>query len=334
MIWVQFIGAALLTVLAATKLAEYGDTIGLRTGLVRMFIGTLLLAGATSLPELLTTINSISQNVPDLAVGNIFGSCMFNMFMLGVLDLLYQKARILRKVMINHALSAGMAILLTGLAVFLIMVNLKGQVGWLGMDSLLLMAVYIGGMRLVQNNSLSNTIMGGEMPKEADIDLANVPSLRRGLIGFGLASLALVVITPTLVSSSTQIAVLLGVSTGFVGAALVAVVTSLPEVVTTIAAVRIGAYDMAVGNLFGSNMFNIFALAVTDLFFTQGRFLAHVDPVMTLAGIMALILTTMGLIGNVARMEKRILFVELDALVIMVSYGLFMWMLYARGIVG
>lgn len=329
MIWVQFVGAALLTVLAATKLAEYGDVIALRTGMGRMFIGTLLLAGATSLPELLTTINSISQNVPDLAVGNIFGSCMFNIFMLGVLDLLYQKARILRKVMINHALSAGMAILLTGLAVFLIMVNLPGKVGWLGMDSLILMAVYIGGMRLVQSSSPTNA----DTPKEADIDLANVASLRRGLIGFGLASLVLVAVTPMLVSSSAQIAALLGVSTGFVGAALVAVVTSLPEVVTTIAAVRIGAYDMAVGNLFGSNMFNIFALALTDLFFTSGRFLAHVDPVMTLAGIMALILTTMGLIGNVARIERRIGFVELDALVILVSYGLFMWMLYTRGLV-
>ena len=329
MIWVQFVGAALLTVLAATKLAEYGDVIALRTGMGRMFIRTLLLAGATSLPELPTTINSISQNVPDLAVGNIFGSCMFNIFMLGVLDLLYQKARILRKVMINHALSAGMAILLTGLAVFLIMVNLPGKVGWLGMDSLILMAVYIGGMRLVQSSSPTNA----DTPKEADIDLANLASLRRGLIGFGLASLVLVAVTPMLVSSSAQIAALLGVSTGFVGAALVAVVTSLPEVVTTIAAVRIGAYDMAVGNLFGSNMFNIFALALTDLFFTSGRFLAHVDPVMTLAGIMALILTTMGLIGNVARIERRIGFVELDALVILVSYGLFMWMLYTRGLV-
>lgn len=330
MIWVQFIGAAVLTVLAAVKLAEYGDAIALRTGLGRMFIGTLLLAGATSLPELLTTINSISQNVPDLAVGNIFGSCMFNMFMLGVLDLLYQKARILRRVLINHALSAGMAILLTGLAVFLIMVNWTGRVGWVGMDSLLLMAVYVGGIRLVQSSSPTNA----ETAKEADIDLTHVPSLRRGLAGFGLASTVLVAVTPMLVSSSAQIAALLGVSTGFVGAALVAVVTSLPEVVTTIAAVRIGAYDLAVGNLFGSNMFNIFALAITDLFFTQGRFLAHVDPVMTLAGVMALIMGALGLISNVARLEKRIGFVEPDALVILVSYGLFMWILYARGVAG
>lgn len=328
MIWLQFLATAALTVLAATKLAEYGDTIALRTGLGRMFIGTLLLAGATSLPELLTTINSINQNVPDLAVGNIFGSCMFNMFMLGVLDLLYQKARILRKVMINHALSAGMAVLLIGTSIFLITVKFEWQIGWLGGDSLLLMLLYVGGMRLVQHNSISNS---ETIPEEA-IDLAQVPSLRRGLIGFGLASLALVVITPFLVSSSAGIADQLGVSTGFVGAALVAVVTSLPEVVTTIAAVRIGAYDLAIGNLFGSNMFNIFALGATDLFFLPGRFLSSVDPVMTLAGIMALILTTMGLIGNVARMEKRVLFIELDALVIMLTYGAFMWMLYQQGL--
>lgn len=82
MIWLQFITAAVLTVLAAIKLAEYGDVLAVRTRLGGMFIGTLLLAFATSLPELLTIINSIGQNVPSLAVGNIFGSSMFNILIM------------------------------------------------------------------------------------------------------------------------------------------------------------------------------------------------------------------------------------------------------------
>ncbi len=133
------------------------------------------------------------------------------------------------------------------------------------------------------------------------------------LLGFAIATGVLIFVTPYLVRSSTAIAAILGVSTGFVGATLVAVVTSLPEMVTTIAAVRIGAYDMAIGNLFGSNAFNIFALGLTDFFYKQGYFLANIDDTMLLAAILGLLLTAMGLFGNVTRFDKRLWIIEIDS---------------------
>lgn len=98
MIWLQFVVAAGLVVAAAIKLAKYGDVISVRTGLGGMFVGTLLMAGATSLPELLTTINSLDQGAPNLAAGSVFGSNMFNMLLLAVLDLTNQQARVLRQI--------------------------------------------------------------------------------------------------------------------------------------------------------------------------------------------------------------------------------------------
>ena len=83
MVWFTFIISAALIVLAATQLAKYGDVIAVRTRLGGMFIGVMLLAGATSLPEVLTTISSLSQGVPNLAAGNLLGSNMFNMFLAG-----------------------------------------------------------------------------------------------------------------------------------------------------------------------------------------------------------------------------------------------------------
>ena len=115
-------------------------------------------------------------------------------------------------------------------------------------------------------------------------------------MGFVLATAVLVVVSPWLVQSSVAIADVTGLGTGFVGTALLAVVTSLPELVTTLAAARLGAYDLAVGNLFGSNMFNMFILGLTDVFFTQGRFLAAIHPAFALAGLLALLLTGLGLI--------------------------------------
>jgi cation:H+ antiporter len=326
LVWLTFVAAAAVIVLAATQLARFGDAIAVRTRLGGMFVGAILLAGATSLPELLTTISSFRQGVPDLAAGNLLGSNMFNMLVLALLDMLYRQARILRRVAMRHALIASLAALLIGLAAFFILADIPAQVGWVGVDSILLMAVYIVGIRLLQS--------GGAPAQEGEPGPVpeGMPRLVPALVGFGLAAGALVVATPFLVRSSVQIAEITGVGAGFVGTLLVAMVTSLPELVTTIAAVRIGAYDLAVGNLFGSNAFNIFALGFADLFYLPGRFLGVIDPAFALVALLGLILTMMGLIGNLIRLERRFFFLEIDALALVVMYFAGMLFLYTRGI--
>jgi cation:H+ antiporter len=327
MAWLIFVASSILLVLAATKLAEYGEVIAVRTRLGGLFVGTLLLAGATSLPELLTTISSIDQGAPNLAAGNLLGSCMFNMLVLALLDLINRQARILRRVAMRHALSAGLAILLLGMTAFFLLADIGATIGWVGVDSLLLVASYVVGVRLIQSNNLA----GSGVP-EAGGEIEGVPTLHRGLLGFAGAAAVLVIVTPWLVRSSKEIAEITGLSTGFVGTALLALVTSLPELVTTIAAVRLGAFDMAVGNLFGSNAFNIFALGLTDLFFLPGRFLGAIDPAFALVALLGLLLTGLGLMGNLARVERRLLFIETDALIIIVVYFAGMWFLYTRGL--
>ncbi len=334
MIWFEFIASAVIIVAAATRLASYGDTIALRTRLGGMFIGTLLLAGATSMPELLTAINAIEQNVPNLTVGNIFGSSMFNMFLLALIDLVAVRVTIFRRLDVGHALSSSVAVALTGLAVFFILAQIDFEIGWLGFDSFVLIAVYIGATRVMFGGGGEDVLDATEEPEIPD----SMPSLAHALIGFGVATLVLVLITPMLVSSSVDIAAETGISTGFVGIALVAVITSLPEVVTTISAVRIGAYDLAAGNLFGSNIFNIFALGLTDLFYTEGRFLSQVGTDMTLAGIIALLMTHVALLGilvrHLTRGPHRRVVITIDALIIIVGYILGMILIYERGLIG
>jgi len=328
-IWLEFLVSAILIVVAAIKLAECADAIALRTRLGGMFVGTLLLAGATSLPELFTTLNSLNQGVPELAVGNIFGSSMFNMLLLAVLDLANPRTRILRRVAVNHALTAGIAVLLTGLAVFFILADIGVQIGWIGLDGIVLVAMYWLGMGLIFSRNRAVTGVREVEPEELD----GVMALGPAVICFSGATAVLVMVTPWLVRSSVDIAELTGLTTGFVGAALVALVTSLPEVVTAVTAVRIGAHDLAVGNLFGSNIFNIFALGSTDLFYFQGRILAGVDPALTLAGMAGLLLTSLGLIATLAQVERRVFFLELDALLIILGYAGALLLLFSRGIV-
>ena len=325
MIWLQFLVSAGLVVFAAIKLAEYGDVIAVRTRLSGMFIGTLLLAGATSLPELLSALNALAIDVPNLAAGSMFGSSMFNMFMLAILDLLTQQARILLQVAINHALTASLAILLMGLVIFSLLSGLDFSLGWIGIDSLVIIAVYAGGVRMIQNQ-------GGKPPSEVPAEIPGIPSLRQALLGFGAATLGLVLVTPYLVRSADGIAVITGLSAGFIGAALLAVVTSLPEMVATVAAVRMHAYDLAVGNLFGSNLFNMFALGLTDVLFLGGRFLGVIDSSFAVIAVLGLIMTSLGLVGIIARVEHRLIIVEIDALLILIGYFLGMWFLYNQGL--
>jgi cation:H+ antiporter len=327
-IWLQFFASAALIVFAATQLAKFGDVIAIRTRLGGIFVGVVLLAGATSLPEVLTTISSLSQGVPNLAAGNLLGSNLFNMLLLAMLDLLHRKDRILRKAALKHALSGSLTVFLIGLVVFFILADIKIQIGWVGVDSILIMLAYVVAMQLIQASQSHNPSHPSAMPEIPE----GTPSLRIGLLGFGLAALGLVVITPWMVSSSAAIAELTGLGTTFIGTTLVAIVTSLPELVTTIAAVKLGADDMAIGNLFGSNLFNMFAIGLTDLFYLQGRFLGVIDPAFILVGILGLLMTGLGLIGNLARLERRVLFIELDALALMIVYFAGLWLLYIRGI--
>ncbi|NMB87138.1 MAG: sodium:calcium antiporter [Chloroflexi bacterium] len=328
MVWIQFLISSLIIVFAATKLAEYGDIISVRTGLGGMFIGVILMAGATSLPEVLTTVNSIQAGIPDLAAGNIFGSNMFNMFLLGVIDLLNRRERILRQVIRRHTLSGSIAAMLIAATAFFIVADIDVQIGWVGLDSLVILAMYLVGIHLLRTDSLSAS--GAESaPPEIDADM---PPLSHALIGFAAASLLLVIVMPYLVSSSSEIAEITGLGTGFVGTALVGIVTSLPELVTTIAAVRLGVYDLALGNLFGSNMFNIFTAGLADLFMTDGRFLSVISPGFLLVCLLGLIMTMMGVIGNQAKIEKRFFFIEIDAVLLILVYIGGLFLIYARGL--
>jgi cation:H+ antiporter len=248
------------------------------------------------------------------------------MLMLAFIDIASRKQRLLRKAALKHALSGSLAVFMIGIVVFFMIANIDIKIGWVGVDSLIIIATYIVAIRLIQGDSVQNSVTNppSEIPE-------GTASLTKGIIGFLITAGVLVVVTPLMVQSANEIAVITGLGTTFIGTTLVALVTSLPELVTTLAAVKIGADDMAIGNLFGSNMFNMFAIGLTDIFFTQGRFLAAIDPSLLLIGIVGLLMTGMGLIGNLAKLEKRIWFLEVDALALIVVYIGSLWLLYTRG---
>jgi cation:H+ antiporter len=329
MAWIKFIIFAAIVVIAAVKLAEYGDVIAVRTKLGGLFVGTIFLAAATSLPEMIASVSSFQLGEPNLAAGNFFGSNMVNVVLLALIDLVVFRVPLLRKVAISHALTAALTTVLMVVAVFAILSDMNLKIGWVGVDSLLLILMYFVGIWLIQRESKKGPSVAGPAAQQP---APGFPSLKVGLIGFAIAAGVLILTVPQLVNSSTEIAEITGLGTGFVGLALLSVVTSLPELVAAIAAIRIGAFDMAVGNLFGSSVFNMLALGLSDFFYLKGSFLADIDPGFAMVGLLGLLLTNMALIGNLARVERKILFIEVDAVAIIIVYLLGLFFLYLRGI--
>ncbi|MCA9920844.1 MAG: sodium:calcium antiporter [Anaerolineales bacterium] len=327
MVWIEFLLSAAVVVYAAIKLAEYGDIIAVRTKLGGLFVGTIFLAGATSLPELIASISSFQSGVPNLAAGNFFGSNMVNVLLLAIVDLINYQVPLLRRIAISHALTAGLTTVLMLVAIISLAADIDLTIGWVGWDSLLMIVLYFGGIWLIQRESRGP----GPAPTAPEPG-PEFPTLRRGVIGFVITAVVIMVVVPFLVDASSEIAVITGLGTGFVGTALLSVVTSLPELLAALAAMRMNAFDMAVGNLFGSSVFNMLGLGIADFFFLDGRFLGAINENFVIVGLLGLLLTNMALVGNLARVERKFLFIEADAIAIVAVYLLGMFLLFVRGI--
>lgn len=328
---VMFLVSASVIVVAGVKLSQHGDRIAELTGLGGLWIGVVLMAAATSLPEVFTDVSAALLDAPDLAVGDLFGSSLANMLILGIIDQAHRQQRVWQQAAFEHTLTAGLAMGLTGLAAFFILLKSGVAHGGVGLDSLLLVVIYVLGMRVVfRQESARRREKERERVVEATADDAGAKrgKLRQAGIGFALAALALLAAAPALAASGKRIAELSGVSATFIGTSLVAIATSLPELVTCVAAVRLGAFDLAVGNLFGSNAFNMAALFFVDIAYRQGPLLSAVSPAHVMAACWGILLMNVGLMGIIYRAEKRYFLIEPDSLLIIVGYAVGMWLLF------
>jgi cation:H+ antiporter len=330
--WVLFAVSTIVIVLAGTKVARCGDRIAELTGLGRLWIGAVLVATATSLPELFTDVSAALLDAPDLAVGDLFGSNMANMLILGIIDLLHRQKRVWQQAAYGQTLIAALAMALTGLAGALILFKVGITHLGVGLGSLLLLIIYVLGMRVVYRQEdvhrrQKESVRVVEAGKDLGAATIRHAALKRALGGFSLAALAILVAAPFLATSAKDIAEMTGISQTYIGTSLVAITTSLPELVTALAAVRLGAFDLAVGNLFGSNAFNMAVLFIVDVAYRSGPLLSAVSPAHAITALWSIILMNIGLMGIIYRAEKRFLLIEPDSLLIIVSYALGMWLL-------
>ncbi len=317
----EFVACAAVIVVAGTFLSKFADAIADLTGLGRLLIGSVLLAGATSLPELTVDISAVRLGAANLAVGDLLGSSLMNLLILAVLDLTHHsRGKMLSKQAAAHALSGSLAAALTALVgLGLLTGNALAPFTLFGVSPAIYLLVisYALGVRLIY---LDQRIAARAAGPEAAAPPPGM-TLTKAIAGFAICSVVILVAGPFLAHAADELARQTGLGGTFVGTTLVAFSTSLPELVATLAALRLGSHDLAIGNIFGSNAFNMILLAPLDAVH-QGSLLAAVAPGHTItcfAVVLAMLVTIM---GQLYQSEMRTRLIEPDAwLVILIVAG-------------
>jgi cation:H+ antiporter len=326
----QFTVSAVIIIIAGIYLSKFADVIAERTGLGRLLIGSVLLAGATSLPELSVDMAAVRSGMPDLAAGDLIGSCLFNLLILAILDLSsHSRGKMLSRQAARHALSGNVSCALIAIVTLCLLsksVLGSGQVFGISFGLWLVIVGYLLGVRLVYCDQAAS--------RQESTGTAELPKSHGGLLypslGFFAAACVIVVTGPFLADAAGLIANISGLGSSFVGTTFVAFSTSLPELVASLAALRMGAHDLAIGNVFGSNAFNMLLLVPLDVV-QKGPLLAAVSANHTITSVAAILATMIVVLGQLYQVENRKRLIEPDALLVLVVVLGSLWLVYRMG---
>tara|TARA_B100001142_G_scaffold327810_1_gene386348 strand:+ start:1733 stop:2758 length:1026 start_codon:yes stop_codon:yes gene_type:complete len=297
LLWTQLALTASVILIAATFLAKNADIIAFKTGLGRSFVGVVLLATATSFPELGTGVSSViligGSDGADLAAGDAFGSNLFNLLIIGIIDLMWRKGSILANLGSTTKLTgmlSGLIIFIGACAVFLHSNFNFGSNLIVSPVSILLVGFFILALYLIYREQKNSVI--------EDEDDYSKENMSKAVLIYSISAIIVVIAAIWLAQTGDDLADAMGWGKSFMGTQFLALSTSLPELAASIAAIRIRAPELAVTNLLGSNLFNMgFVLFIDDLAYTSGPLWIQASQVHVITALIALFMTSTVLIS-------------------------------------
>jgi cation:H+ antiporter len=324
MIYLEFIFFAVLIIFFGFKLSQYGQLIARKRLISEALFGLVFLAIITSLPEIITSIGSVTLvDAPDMAVATAVGSILFNLLILAILDFLQGQGGILSVLSDrSHVLTAALTIVVLGIVALSIIQRavIGFQFGFMhiGYESLLLILIYILAVRTLGRHAVQTAGAEDSKPEEA----------HRFWIKFAISGFMVIISGLFLARIGEQIVINTGKSEAFVGLVFLAVVTSLPELIVSISALRLGSIDMAVGNILGSNFFDTILVPISDVFYTKSQLLSTIS--ISHIFIITLCLVFSGLIigGLVYRSKRSFLRLGWDIIAMLIIFALSVFFLY------
>ncbi len=308
--WLEFAVCLGAVGYSGARLSRYADVLAEKTGLGRTWLGLTALAVVTSLPELVSGVSAVTwAKVPEVAVGTLLGASVLNLLILGVADLFHRPAPVLTAAGRGHLMAATFAVILlaiAGLGLMPIPENRTAlSLGHLGLSSPVLIICYLMAMRATyryQQREFEEFLAVRE-------ETETYPHIGLGeaLAKFSLHAAVVVAAALWLPGLAHRLAQLMGWHLSLVGTVFVAAVTTTPELVVTLSALRLGAVDLAVGDLLGSVMVNTAMLGVMDCCYLEGPLLRAVSPQHAATALMAILMTSIATAEMVYRPPKKLL---------------------------
>jgi cation:H+ antiporter len=309
LIWIQLAGVAVVILIASHFLAKSADIIAEKTGMGRSLVGILLLATATSLPEMGTGISSIAMfGAPDLAAGDAFGSNLFNLLIIGLMDLYWRNGPILNAVSTNGSIIGFFSILSIGLASIAVFVNL-GTISALGLNmspiSFLVVAVFAVATYEIYRRDRNKKESENNTEISSESNYANTSASKATLM-YVISASIVVGAAVILAKTGDTLAEELGWEASFVGTLFLAFSTSLPELATSFAALKLKAPELAITNVLGSNLFNMGpVLFFDDVTYSQDSLWNGISNIHALSGGIAVLMTLIVIAGLTMRPRQR-----------------------------
>jgi cation:H+ antiporter len=326
MIWLIFLGWASAVVVAGTVIGPVTAALGERLRLGQAWAGTVLLSLATTLPEIVTTISVAGRGEVGIALGNIVGSCIFNLFILVLVDLLSSRP-VYDRLSADHIATGLLGCALLGLLIIGVGLGHVGmfgpagpRVGPVGLTALAILLLYGVGQYVVYRVA-QQSFEEPEHPRPGFWDYRSVPVLA---LAFALVAVVIIVSAYQLGVTVETIADRYALGATFAGATLLGIVTSLPELTNGIASTRRGHLDLVLGNVLGANAFLLFVLAVADVFFLNGALLYAVGQTEALSPIImaatAIVMQTIVLGALAVRSTHRVWRASMVSVVLVALY--------------
>lgn len=335
-IWLNlgvFVVAAVIIWIAGSRISGYADGIAEQTGFDKAFFGLVFLALATETPEIGTTMTAALGGNANLTLGNLFGGVVMQTAILVVVDVaVVQHGALTFFTPRPTLLLQGILLaLLLGLTLAAVAAGELFTVWNVGLWSMILFGAYLlalylshryqGNERWQPDTPVEEILEDTEGSDAAETRARYADwSLRRLILFFLVGTAVILVAGVTLARVGEALAEQTGLGSTFVGATLLAISTSLPELSTAIAAVRLGNYSMAISNIFGSNGIMVALIFLADLFYRDGPILSAGEPATTFTVAMGIVVTCAYLVGLVERRDQAFLRMGIDSLAVLVFY--------------
>ncbi|MGX5914771.1 sodium:calcium antiporter [Aliidiomarina sp. Khilg15.8] len=330
---VVFALCALVIAIAGTRITRIVDQLADRTGIGEAAAGAVLLGGTTSIGGSVLSVTAAWNGNAELAVSNALGGIAVQTFFLAVADMVYRRANL------EHAAASAPNMMQNGLLIMLLavilMTPLLPDVTVLGVHPVtpLLFIAYVYGIYLVQgarNDPMWAPTRTRETREDKPDDTSRMPSMVRLWCEFVVLFLVLGFAGWTLEPSATVIAAETGLTQTVVGVMLTAISTSIPELVTSIAAVRRGALTLAVSGIIGGNAFDTLFTAASDIAYRDGS-IYHTMTDGTLFWVcLTLIMSAVLMMGLIRREREGPGGIGLESVLIMLLYLGGAWLLLSQ----